>query len=252
MYDVQDNYLLYKSYKLPFFGLFERHVTKNADLVMCASNNLTDNIRKIRKKKIVTVSNGVDTKIFKPLSKTISRKKLSLPDNAKIISYIGTVQRLQGVDILMDTFEELRKEIKNINLLIVGKIGTFAKENFDFSKEGTIYMGSLIHKKIIYAINASDVIVMPYPKNAFTEFMFAPYKLMEFMACNKPLIITDAGEMKKHIKNKKMIAKAGNTKDLKEKIKYALKLKKMNLRKIAMEFDWKNLALKLDKALGDL
>jgi|TARA_B100001971_G_C18209250_1_gene549573 glycosyltransferase involved in cell wall biosynthesis len=252
MYDVQDNYLLYKSYKIPFFGIFERYVTRNSDLVMCASNNLTDKVKKIRRKKIVTISNGVDTKIFKPLSKTISRKKLNLPSNAKIISYIGTVQRLQGVDILMDTFEELRKEMKDAKLLIVGKIGTFAKENFDFDKEGIIYLGSLPHKKVIYAINASDVIVMPYPNNTFTEFMFAPYKLMEFMACNKPLIITDAGEMKKHIKNKKMIAKAGDVKDLKEKIKYALKLKKMNLRKKAMEFDWKNLASKLNKTLEDI
>ena len=51
VYDIQDNYLLYKSYKIPFLGFFERYVTRNSDLVICASNILTNNTKKIRKKK---------------------------------------------------------------------------------------------------------------------------------------------------------------------------------------------------------
>ena len=252
VYDIQDNYTIYKSYKMPFFGLLERYATKNSDLVMCASNILENNVRKARKKKTIVIPNGVDTKIFRPLGKSDSRKKLKLPADAKIISYIGSVQRIQGVGILIKAFEELREEIKKINLLIAGRIGTVVKENFDLGKDGIIYLGSLPQDKVAYAINASDVLVIPYPKNKFTEVMFAPYKIVEFMACNKPIVVTDAGEMHKHIMDRKMIAKAGDTEDLKEKIKYALKLRKVDSRKAAMEFEWENLARKLDKAIKEM
>ena len=251
VYDVQDNYAVYKSYKIPLFGLFERHVTRNSDLVMCASNILENNVKKIRKKETIVIPNGVDTKIFRPLGRADSRKKLKLPPDAKIISYIGSIQRIQGVGILIKGFEEVRKEIKNINLLIVGRIGTVVKENFDLGREGMIYLGSLPQKKVAYAINASDVLVIPYPKNKFTEVMFAPYKLVEFMACNKPVVVTDAGEMHRHIKDKRMVAKAGDIEDLKEKMRYALNLKEVNSRKAAMKFDWKNIARKLDKAIKE-
>lgn len=248
-YDVQDNYAVYKSYKIPLFGLFERHVTRNSDLVMCASNILENNVKKIRKKKTIVIPNGVDTKIFRPLGKADSRKKLKLPPDAKIISYIGSIQKIQGVDILIKAFEGLRKEIKNIKLMIVGRIGTVVRENFDLGKEGMIYLGSLPQNKVAYAINASDVLVIPYPKNKFTEVMFAPYKLVEFLACNRPVVVTDAGEMYKHIKDRRMVAKAGNIEDLKEKIKYALNLKKVNSRNAAMKFEWRNIAGKLDGAI---
>lgn len=249
IYDIQDNYLVYKSYKIPFFGFFERYATKNSDLVMCASNILADNVKKIRKKKTIVIPNGVDTGLFKPLNKASSRKKLKLPLNAKIISYIGSIQKIQGVDILVNAFEELKQEIKGIKLLIVGRIGIVHKENFDFNKDGIIYLGSLPQKDVVFAINASDAIVIPYPKNIFTEVMFAPYKLVEFMACNKPIVITDAGEMYKHIKDKKLIAKAGSIIDLKEKIKFALNLEKVNSRNASMKFDWKNIAKKLDREI---
>jgi len=247
VYDIQDNYSVYKSYKIPFLGLFERYVTRNSDLVMCASNILTQNVMKIRKKKTITISNGVDTKLFRPLNRISSRKKLKLPSDKKIISYIGSIQKVQGVDLLIKAHEEL-KDV-NINLLLVGNVGTASKENFDFDKKGLIYLGSLPQKEIVFAINASDVIVIPYPKNKFTEVMFAPYKIMEFMACNRPLVITDAGEMYKHMKDKKVIAKAGSIEDLKEKIKYALKLGKVKSRNKALEFDWKSIASRLDASI---
>lgn len=251
VYDIQDNYEVYKSFKIPFLRYFESYVAKNSDLVMCASNILEDNARKIRKKRTIVIPNGVDTRIFRPLGKEICRKKLGLPPDAKIISYIGSIQKIQGVDILIKAFEELRKELKGINLLIAGRIGTVVRENFDFDKEGIIYLGSLPQKKVAYAINASDVLVIPYPRNKFTKVMFAPYKLVEFMACNKPVVVTDAGEMHKHIKDKKMIAKAGNVEDLKEKIKYALKVGKVSSRKAAKEFEWKNIARKLDNGIKE-
>ena len=105
VYDIQDNYLVYKSYKIPFFGFFERYVTRNSDLVICASDILTNNAKKIRERKTVTIPNGVDTRIFRPLGKANSRKMLRLPPNAKIISYIGSIQKIQGVDILIKAFE---------------------------------------------------------------------------------------------------------------------------------------------------
>ncbi|MBI2101501.1 glycosyltransferase family 4 protein [Candidatus Woesearchaeota archaeon] len=251
VYDVQDNYRLYESYRIPFFGLFERHAARNADLVICASNALTDDVKGIRKKKTITIPNGVDMGVFKPLDKANSRKMLKLPLDAKIISYMGSIQKLHGVDILIKTFEELRKDVKGARLMLAGKVIN-ANEGFDLRKKYIIYLGSLPQKKVVSAINATDVVVIPYPNNSFTRYMQAPYKLMEFMACNVPLVITDAGEMHKSMKDKKLVAKAGSIDDLKEKIKYALRLKKLNSRDVAAEYDWENIASKLNAVIRDM
>lgn len=248
IYDVQDNYLIYQSYKIPFFGIFERYVVRNSDLVICASNILTNNVKKIRKGKTITIPNGVDTSLFKPINKIVSRKKLSLPVKTKIISYIGSIQKVQGVDILIEAFRELKKKF-NVKLLIVGRIGTVNKEQFDFDEEDILYLGSLSQKDVVYAINASDVLVIPYPKNSFTEVMMAPYKIVEFLACNKPIVITNVGEIKKLIKDKNMIAKPSDIKDLNKKIMYALKVGSVKSRQTALKFDWERIASVLNKKI---
>lgn len=249
VYDIQDNFETYKSFKLPLVRIFHKKAVKSAALVTCASNILKNDLKNIRKRDVITVPNGVDLNLFKPLSMQKSRKKLNLPKKGKIISYIGSIQKIQGVDILIDCFKELKKEMLSLNLMLVGRVGAEEKEKFDFDVEGLIFKGSLPQKEVVYAINASDVLVIPYPLNKFTRVMLAPYKIVEFMACDKPIVTTDAGEMGGLIGDKKFVAKAGSMKDLADKIRYALKIKKTSYRKKVKKFSWNSIAKKLNDAL---
>lgn len=252
VYDIQDNYVTYTTWKIPFVKKYHEKLIKRASLVVCASNILKQDILNIRKKKIITITNGADLGLFKPSDKKKSREILKLPKKAKIISFIGTIQKLAGTDILVDAFVELRKEIPSSYLLLIGRISTEGKQDYDLHGKNKIFKGSIPQKDVVVAINASDVLVMPYPNNKFTRVMFAPYKIVEYMACNRPIVITDVGEMSNLLKDSRFVAKAGDKEDLKNKIKAALKVKKVNYRPRVMEFSWKSLAKKLDIELKKL
>jgi len=245
IYDIQDNFKVYKSFKIPIVRYFHKLAVKNAKLVTCASKILVKDQKKLREKNIISIPNGVDLKLFKKLNIRKSRIKMELPLNSKIISYIGSLQRKQGVDLLIKAFIKIKKDFSNLKLLIVGKLGKEEESDFDFSDKDIIKIGSIKYNEVVYAINSSDVLILPYPLNEFTRVMEAPYKIVEFMACDKPVVVTNVGDLPKLIENGSLVAKPGDISDLSDKIRNALNVKTNNRGKIK-EYDWEVIAKKLD------
>lgn len=248
IYDIQDDYKLYKSFKLPFVKNSHKRLLKTARLITCASDVLSEDTKKLTDKKIVTIPNCVDFNLFKPIDKIESRKKINLPEDVKIIAYIGSLQRKQGVDLLIETFNEMNLE--DAKLILVGKPGQEDKK-FNISNKNIISIGSIPYADVPFAINSADVLVIPYPLNQFTRTMQAPYKMVEYMACNVPMVITDVGSLSKTLGNDNFVAKPGDRKSLKEKIKFALKSDRKDIknRNKIKDFSWDALAKKLEENL---
>ena len=103
------------------------------------------------------------------------------------------------------------------------------------------------------AINAADVAVIPNPRNNFTEYCF-PYKLVEYMACNVPIVATGVGDVSLMLKKYKgSLCKPGDADDFSEKIIAKLeKNGRVNYSKDLRRFDWKVLAGKLNKIIMNL
>ena len=71
------------------------------------------------------------------------------------------------------------------------------------------------------------------------------------MACNRPIVATELGDVGILLKNfKESLCKEGDKKDMMEKIKLQLNAKRVDYRKAAMKNSWDNIALKLDVVLG--
>lgn len=248
VYDLHDNYETYSTYKIPFFKLIDNYVVKNADIVTTVSYSLKNKIKNIRKQNVFVVQNGVDTNLFKLMGKLKCRKELKLPENAKIIAYAGSIQRLQGVDLLIDVTKDLRKEMKNLVLAIAGRFYGDEHKYIDLNKEGIIYLGSLTQDKVVKLINAADVAVVPNPANEFTKYCF-PYKVVEYMACNTPIVATDVGDVGILLKNfKGSLCEENNKKDMMDKIKIQLSKKRVNYR-ARLKNSWHNIAKGLDRIL---
>ena len=251
VYDLHDNYETYSTYKIPFFGIIDRSIIKKSYIVTTVSHALKGKISEIRKNNVFVVQNGVDVKLFRPMSKKKCRKSLNLPQDAKIIAYAGSIQRLQGVDLLVDAFNSLKKEIKNLKLTVAGRFYGGEEKNIDFDHEGLVYLKSLPQEKVAKLINAADAVVIPNPENAFTRYCF-PYKAVEYMACNTPIVATDVGDVKLLLKKyKNSICRQNDKKDMMKKIKLQLKKGKVGYRKDAIKNSWDNIALRLDKILKE-
>jgi len=96
VYDLQDNFEVYSSYKIPFIRYFDKKVIKNAEVVLSVSNTLKKYISSFRNKSIYVIQNGVDLNLFKDINKTKARKTLNLPLKSKIITYIGNIDKFRG------------------------------------------------------------------------------------------------------------------------------------------------------------
>ena len=249
VYDLHDNYETYATYNIPFFRYIDNFVLKNADLVTTVSFTLKDKIKPIRNNNVFVIQNGVDAKLFRPMDKLNCRKILKLPKNAKIIAYAGSIQRLQGIDLLVEAFNKLKKNIKNLKLTIAGRFVKGEEKYINLNYDGIIYLKSLPQDMVVKLINAADVVVVPNPENAFTKYCF-PYKVVEYMACNKPIAASDVGDVGIFLSRfKQCLFKQNNKIDMMKKIKMQLSSKKVNYRKAAIKNSWDNIALKLDRAL---
>jgi len=249
IYDLQDNFESYDSYKLPFVRNLDKKVLKNADIVITVSTSLKKYISKIRKKSIFVIQNGVDLNLFKAMNKKNARKKLKLPLKSKIIVFIGHLEKLKGGKILLDAFRMIREKYPDTFLLLSGKI----EKNMNIKQKKLIYKEFPERQEVVLGINASDAAVLPNPVNNFTKYCF-PYKLIEYMACNVPIVATDVGDVSLILrKYKGSLCKPNNVDDLAVKIISKLKnLKKVNYKKDIIKFQWGTLSSKLDKIIKNL
>ena len=74
----------------------------------------------VDKNKIKIVPNGVDTKKLYPKPPKISLKEKLSIKNEKILGYVGSIRRIEGIEILLKAMKVIKKEINDVILLIVG------------------------------------------------------------------------------------------------------------------------------------
>tara|TARA_B110000438_G_scaffold138965_1_gene134267 strand:- start:2273 stop:3208 length:936 start_codon:yes stop_codon:yes gene_type:complete len=137
---------------------------------------VSNKLMKASPKKIENITNtvipmGFDTRLFKPISKSFSRKRLGINEKKIIILFAGN----------------FKKSIKGYTLAI--EVMKLMDDNFQLIK-----VNYNDHTDIPYFINASDVLLM----TSFKEG--APVMIKEALACNTPIVSTDVGDVKEAIK----------------------------------------------------
>ncbi len=249
VYDLQDNFSIYDTYKIPFVKYFDEKVVKNADVVITVSESLNKKISNIRKKPTFVIQNGIDLSLFKVIDKFKARKKLKLPLNAKIIVFIGSLERLKGFDIMIDAFNKVRKKYANTFLLLSGRVD----KGIDINQENIIFREFPKREDIVLGINAADVAILPNPVNEFSKYCF-PYKIVEYMACNVPIVATDVGDVSILLKRyKESLCKPNDAEDSAKRILAKLENnKRIDYSKDLKQRRWQALAEKLDNILSTI
>ena len=247
VYDLSDNWDTLIS-GIPAGKLlkpFNSHVIKHADMVSCVSNTLKARTERMRKGRTTYLPNGVDLNMFKSIDREKCRDRLGLPSNREIIAYTGSMYSNRGISILMDAFQIVREEYPDSILLLVGNLAN----NVNITSEGVVRM-ELKHRDVVYAINAADVVVLPNPVNEFTRYCF-PYKMLEYMACNTPIVATNVGAVGELLKNYGgCLCEPDNSMNLAEKIRDKLKnIEDVDYRKDLERYSWIRIGKKLNEII---
>ena len=119
------------------------------------------------------------------------RSKFNISDDDKLILFVGRIHEIKGLDLLIDSFNDLigLNENKDIKLAIVGPDDGYLTELEDkirmYSLEDNVIVtGPLYKEEKQEALVDCDLFVMPSKYESFTT------SGLEAMACSKPLLLT--------------------------------------------------------------
>jgi len=149
-------------------------------ITVCASSAAEALAAGFSPAQVMLIPNGVDIGRFKPAPSAGDRQT---------ITFAGRLDYMKGVHILLEGFRQLRDEIKNVQLTIIGdgpdrdKLRNLAREKgisdaVDFCGEAA---------EIVPYLQQSSVFVLP----SFSEGL--SNVLLEAMACGLPVVATRVG-----------------------------------------------------------
>jgi glycosyltransferase involved in cell wall biosynthesis len=152
--------------------------------------------------KIEIVPNGINLSEYHKLPKKGDfRKEYKIKNDEKIILYLGRLNKIKGVDLLINSFSDISKELNNVKLVIVGPDDGFLDYLKEMSKNlklsnDIIFTGPLYKKDKIKAYVDANVYVLPSRYETF------PNTIIESCACGTPVIVTDRCGISDMINNK--------------------------------------------------
>lgn len=144
--------------------------------------------------KLARIFNPIDVKSWVAMDRSQARTTLGIPLNARVVAWHGRVSIGQkGLDILLDAWEQVCHEHTgwDLRLLIVGA-GRDAEEVRQriaaMQLPGVLWLNEFVHDRAIIRryLSAADVYAFSSRHEGF------PVALIEAMACNLPVVATDA------------------------------------------------------------
>ncbi len=150
-------------------------------------------LRGLQNVKIVT--NGVDTRIFKPYEKGYLRNKIGVNKSDFILVYSGIFGGYYRMDVVIDALEKIIEKKNNMKLLMIGQGGVEIEKILNLAKKkglerNVLYLGAKSDKmEIAEILSASDVGIIPYDSNTLWKNTL-PVKSLEYLACGLPVIAT--------------------------------------------------------------
>jgi teichuronic acid biosynthesis glycosyltransferase TuaC len=191
--DLYDNFEAFGASRLPFILPLFRQAVREADGVTCFSKRLADYVAQSypRAKPTTVIENGVRKDLFRPQDRKACRRRLGLPESAKIVGTAGALDASRGIETLFRAFEELTTERTDMHLAVAGprnrrmRIPTGARIHD---------LGVLDYEEVPTFINALDLSVICYRHSPQGEYSF-PQKAYEILACRAPLVAAAVGSM---------------------------------------------------------
>ena len=147
---------------------------------------------KVPAEKISIVENGVETDLFRPCPPAI----VPGTEGRFVICYIGTMGMAHGLETLIAAAERLRENFPKAMFLMIGE-GAEKDRIVELAKArgltNIIFLGQQPRAQIPAYIAGSDVCLVMLKKTELFKTVI-PTKLLEYMACEKPVIVAVDGQ----------------------------------------------------------
>jgi len=161
-----------------------------ADVLRCASINISKKIQKLTKKNVYVIPNPINDTIIREVMKIDAkeiRQKLNIEEEHFLL-YVGRLISIKNVDRLIKAVSKLTIPFK---LVIVGD-GPERKRLKKLVDElnlndKVVFLGQKSYTETLKIMKACDVVILPSKSEIF------PMVVIEALALNKPVISTPVG-----------------------------------------------------------
>lgn len=233
------NNLVYEVHSLPRkLRFYEKFLYRRVKSVIVVTEQLKKALidqKVIKKEKILVASDAVDLEMFNRInaSKEELRKELNLPQDKKLISYVGqlyTKGRGKGVGCMLRALKILKEEGgKNLIMVFVGGKERAIREyqteaeKIGLKKDDLIFIKQVPFVEVPKYEKAFDILVIPFPREKHYAHYASPLKLFEYMASRKPIVASDLPSIREILnQDNSILVKPDSPKALAEGIKKVL------------------------------
>lgn len=192
-----------KGWKYCIYRFLLRLLRNRASAVISVSNATTDLLTqkaKVDPSLIKVVHNAVDREIFKPDpgKRQQVREKLSVNQDDMVLGYVGRLNYVKGVDLLINAMPLLLKQCNHYYLVIVGE-----GDLHDFLKKLSEQLGVADHVRFLgFCDNVADIMnifdigVIPSRQEPFGIVA------LEFMSTKIPIVCSGVDGLAEFVKDR--------------------------------------------------
>lgn len=172
---------------------------RRAGLIWAVSEPLRNLLigRGLAPENIFLLTNGVNTKMFRPLPQAQARAELGW-DNRFTLLFAGNHGLLYSLETIFEAAEQIRDDT-GIRIVFVGD-GVKKEELVAYAQRrgltNVTFLDSVPHEQIPELLAAADACLISLRKMPMAE-MALPVKMLEAMACARPIVLAGDGEARR-------------------------------------------------------
>jgi teichuronic acid biosynthesis glycosyltransferase TuaC len=168
-------------------------VLDDADAVITVSDDICRKLieRGVPEDKINVVRRGVDLARFCRGERAEARSRLALEDGRPIFLWVGRLEEVKGLNVLLAALEQLQRLGISYRMLILGSGRQFRSLQADAKARGISdsveWRGAVPHESLPDYYRAADLTILP----SLSEGV--PNVLLESIACGTPFVASAVG-----------------------------------------------------------
>lgn len=190
-------YTIYEAHNVPrnsISRLLLHFFLSRVDKVVCNSFGTREALASNGLKKLIVAVNGVDVDSFKIIvDRENVRRKLGIPNDKKVVMYVGSLMAWKGISVFLDTSKIMGKEY----VFVV--IGGYHDEIESLKKRypDVIFLGPKPYKDLPFNQKAADFLVIPNTSKDIESLKYtSPIKLFAHMLSGIPVLVSDLPSMR--------------------------------------------------------
>lgn len=240
-----------------------------SDKIVCVTEGIKRGIvwrYRVPEDKLVSIPNGANTELFRPLDKHECRRKLGLKGDAFYIGFVGSFAPWQGLEVLIEAAKQVKEQgYSQIKYILVGEgerehILRQKVQGYELEDE-IRFTGRVAYEEVVHYTNACDVAVAPFTKERNAIIGVSPLKLFEYLACGRPVIASRVDGVKEVIEEGQCgyLFEAGDADELAKRIIQSYQereaLQEMGLRGrklVEGKYTWRATAERIVEVLNEV